>query len=214
MFKESKEGQTHSWNDGCGEPAHNQRSAECCEWCRGYLEGSCIKVDCKCHPAVEKEEAGTLKVSNFRCSEHGRINPKPSCPKCSTPSPKKEECTCDHLKFGSCREDYNCNCPVHSSSSPREGWKSRLRDVFFGDDVDFRISMLDGEVGHVTYPKPYQLRAKAIAFIEKEISLAVADKVEEMRREIKNLGEGGYSENWSYNKAKEDILSLPSLIKK
>ena len=23
MFKDSPEGQTHSWNDGCGEPAHN-----------------------------------------------------------------------------------------------------------------------------------------------------------------------------------------------
>ncbi len=31
MFKETKEGQTHSYNDGCGEPAHNH-TAEVGEW--------------------------------------------------------------------------------------------------------------------------------------------------------------------------------------
>ena len=28
MFKETKEGQTHSFNDGCGEPAHNMQLKE------------------------------------------------------------------------------------------------------------------------------------------------------------------------------------------
>ena len=30
MFKETSEGQTHSYNDGCGESAHNITHSDCC----------------------------------------------------------------------------------------------------------------------------------------------------------------------------------------
>jgi len=29
MFKDLKQGETHSWNDGCGEPEHNLICKEC-----------------------------------------------------------------------------------------------------------------------------------------------------------------------------------------
>ncbi len=35
--------------------------------------------------APQVNEAGTLKVNNFTCSVHGRVNPKPTCPKCHAP---------------------------------------------------------------------------------------------------------------------------------
>jgi hypothetical protein len=54
MFKESPEGQTHSWNDGCGEPEHNQptpqkimdeirEKVKDCQDCRLSTGGVCHK---------------------------------------------------------------------------------------------------------------------------------------------------------------------------
>ncbi len=68
MFKESQEGQTHSYNDGCGCPDHNREEGvfypesfphDCCDKCidvtyektwpshTAYF--ACINLKCECH---------------------------------------------------------------------------------------------------------------------------------------------------------------------
>ena len=38
--------------------------------------------------------ARELKISNFRCSEHGFIIPKPICPKCESGGYESKKCQC------------------------------------------------------------------------------------------------------------------------
>ena len=49
MFKETKEGQTHSFNDGCGEPAHN---------CRHTLKQHAMMEEAKASSELEGAQTG------------------------------------------------------------------------------------------------------------------------------------------------------------
>lgn len=67
-------------------------------------------------PIEEKhEEAGVLKVSNFRCSVHGQINPRPVCPKCTPTAPSDLEAIFD--------EKWGGLYPLHNNRFPSAGGK-------------------------------------------------------------------------------------------
>ena len=58
MFKDTKEGETHSYNDGCGEPAHNPKLPQ-------HIEAVSYT-----HLDVYKRQS--LKTCNFVGSSHDR----------------------------------------------------------------------------------------------------------------------------------------------
>src|SRR3990167_2243075 len=73
---------------------------------------------------------------------------------------KKHIC-CD----GECNHDDCCgkieaNCPLNQAPESKEELEDTIKGIIFADDVDYRISMQKESVGHITYPKPYQLRIK------------------------------------------------------
>ncbi len=79
MDKDTKEGQTHSFNDGCGEPAHNDMTNKdkkdnkvCCKHCYRYEDNTCFHVDCTCH---QKENKCCEKCHcNEQCALRGAEN--------------------------------------------------------------------------------------------------------------------------------------------
>ena len=77
MFKDTPEGKTHSYGDGCGEPEHNQN--RCCILCYyDILEDGVVFIafdkckDCPCHQGagsnMEKEKEGRPKKVSARLS--------------------------------------------------------------------------------------------------------------------------------------------------
>ncbi len=53
MFKELTEGQTHSYNDGCGDINHN-----CCKECYETKDKICCMPSCKCHQETSIKRMG------------------------------------------------------------------------------------------------------------------------------------------------------------
>lgn len=61
-FKDTKEGQTHYENDGCGEPEHNkpmETKSKCCELCEGNHRNftGVARVECRCHTPLPTEDS-------------------------------------------------------------------------------------------------------------------------------------------------------------
>ncbi len=62
-FKDLPEGETHSYNDGCGEPAHNDmlNNKQECKYCQAYKSHSC------CWEQGEKSACGIPVEKHARC---------------------------------------------------------------------------------------------------------------------------------------------------
>src|SRR3990167_111949 len=62
MFKETEEGKTHSFNDGCGEPAHNSEETILKEKCghETIIRKICRQnLPCNKHNTMDKEQPHT-----------------------------------------------------------------------------------------------------------------------------------------------------------
>jgi len=84
------------------------------------------------------------------------------------------------------------------NNTPEKSSEEKVKDIMYGDDLDFVLSLQDGGI---SYPKPYQLRLK----IEDAISQTKADTIQEVREEYKK------ALHRCYNKLDSTILRTHDL---
>ena len=124
MFKETKEGQTHYQDDGCGEPAHNKmtkpKKQKCCEKCLVAIfmntgERVCRNKLCPCHSRPKKEICGFIIQSTIM----GDITCADTMPCKRHPRPAKEMYKCPSY-YDDSNILQDCSCGKCSSLKENE----------------------------------------------------------------------------------------------
>jgi hypothetical protein len=131
MFKDTKEGQTHSFGDGCGESEHNSVITPCCVKCRivlGYKPDQCNSFECECHRPLDPKKCNECQFETqnghsqdypqYRHAIYGTPVTCPSSPERKekkfkiVPSPRIDYC-------GDCETEHGFECPAPPSLEQR-----------------------------------------------------------------------------------------------
>ena len=132
-FKDTKNGSTHFYGDGCAEPEHNPMQSETCENC-GYLlrnhkykgdKYNCPEINIETHPSFTEQELPT-KDCNENCKIIDDV-----CVKEGIEDWEEEYCE----KFGLCDEEMPCQCKAElnfirqqKQKSYEEGFKKAFEE--------------------------------------------------------------------------------------
>jgi len=130
-------------------PNKNERSEECCDKCKGFFAGSCIKVDCPCHPQEQaSEKSQCCGAEKELCNPHAPYDSAFGCSKCKMPFiPQSTEVTEDKP------ECYICNtskryefypgailpiCDKHNFPTQPTvgGWEERIMELSYKGTID------------------------------------------------------------------------------
>lgn len=70
MFKDTKEGQTHYFGDGCGEPEHNKIICKDCFYRDRYEKKDYCKI-------IEEEHGGNIEANRTECESYLKKGTEP-----------------------------------------------------------------------------------------------------------------------------------------
>lgn len=139
MFKDTPEGSTHSYNDGCGIPEHNDMPQEninqccdnqCCEKCRNvhfektYPEHTatyfCVNISCPCHTPKE------VTTSEIPIPEGEARKRVAMCSHYLTP---QGGCMCQCHKSVAIKDENACfKCLPYASLQIEAEWEPNIKD--------------------------------------------------------------------------------------